>query len=444
MAHTSIETTHHLLASVRRRKAALVALIALTALLPPLFIQFNEPSAELTVYKVLAKCGSLSGTVLLVWQFLLGYRGVVSRVVVDLIWVVKLHQALGTYGTAFILLHPLFITLYYLRKHSQNLWTLDFSTSFQVFVGLGIVALALLLIITVTSVFLRQKIRYVTWYFTHLASYILLPIVFVHSFAIGMTVRDTALRFGWIGLTIVAAAFYLYRIVARLGLMDKRYEIVTVDTVSRGTSEITMLPVSKRIYPHIGQFVYFRRSRQGRASPYTVSHHDDDSGEIRVAVKAKGKTSTKDRQVAAGDHAFLDGPYGVFTWEALASKRPVVMVAGGIGITAFRRLIRELADAPREPSFLFYGSKHEEEISFREELERMQHVRVVHVVSDQTEFAGEKGFVSVDLIRTYAGEDLARYEFLLCGPPVMIRLLEPQLMEQGVPPEQIHHELFGL
>ena len=82
-------------------------------------------------------------------------------------------------------------------------------------------------------------------------------------------------------------------------------------------------------------------------------------------------------------------------------------------------------------------------IAYRDQLDAFDHVEVVHVISDQADYPGEKGFITIDLIEHYVGRPLAGCEFLICGPPIMTEKLEKQLLQADVPDEQIHHELFG-
>ena len=51
---------------LRGRKIILVVAIVVTSVLPLAFLRLNEPRLDLNVYKVLAKAGSLCGTVLIV------------------------------------------------------------------------------------------------------------------------------------------------------------------------------------------------------------------------------------------------------------------------------------------------------------------------------------------------------------------------------------------
>lgn len=80
---------------------------------------------------------------------------------------------------------------------------------------------------------------------------------------------------------------------------------------------------------------------------------------------------------------------------------------------------------------------------YKHETEALEHVRVIHVLSDEKDYPGETGYITTDLLKKYLAQDLPEYEFLICGPPAMTSKLEASLLEEGVPREQIHHELFS-
>ncbi len=192
--------------------------------------------------------------------------------------------------------------------------------------------------------------------------------------------------------------------------------------------------------PQIGQFVYFRRNRGEAGRPFTVSRFD--RGDLSITVKAQGHYSTAMRSITLNQRVYLDGPYGSFLQQALQGRRPLVMIAGGIGITPFYRLLTDPSDVSRE-MILFYGNRMTDDIIYRDELETIKRIRVVHVISDQEDYPGEKGYITVELLEKYIRHDLKAYDFLLCGPPVMITKVEQSLSDNGIPSEQIHHELFS-
>ena len=108
-------------AKLNRGRAVLIAIIAVTCLLPLAFVTPEDAPLHVNVFKYLAKVGAFVGSVLLIWQFLLGFRGAISSFLPDLNWVVDVHKKLGQFGVPIILLHPVFIALYYAEKEGTNI-----------------------------------------------------------------------------------------------------------------------------------------------------------------------------------------------------------------------------------------------------------------------------------------------------------------------------------
>lgn len=424
------------------RKIILLISIFVTSVFPILFVKFNEPNFRLNIYIFLAKTGSLCGTILILWQFLLGFRQVFGKIIRDLLWVFRVHQVIGKYVLFIILLHPIFITLYYFEEKGINLLVPMADSSFYTYVLTGKVAILLFLVIVLTSIFLRNKLGHTLWYTFHISSYIALPLVLVHSIAIGRTINNTSLGAIWKVLVALTVAFFVFRLLCRLGLLSKEHKVNEVEAVGPGVVKITCSPISSRVEPKLGQFIYFRRGFWGNIRPFTVSHYDNNSGKISVTVKAKGKTTHNLQKIKPSERVYIEGPYGVFSHTALKSNKPIVMVAGGIGITPFVRLFEELAYEPDRELHLFYGNRRKHEIVYKEELENSEHVNTVHVLSDEKVYDLETGYISTELIKKYVG-DLKKYEFLICGPPIMTIKLESALKQEGVRREQIHHELFS-
>lgn len=428
---------------VRSRKIALIVVLAATSLFPLVFVRLDEPTVGLNVYKLLAKAGSLVGSMLIVWQFLLGHRATTSKVVIDLLWILGLHKGIGKYILLLVVLHPVFITIFYVVKGDPNPLLLRMGWPFDGYVLLGMIALAVFLFVVVTSVWLRSQLGFQSWYNMHLSSYLALPLVFIHSFPIGQTIEDTSLSAFWRILLVIVIAFALYRLACRLGLGVRTHTVTLVRNVGVEVTEITARPEGRKVEPALGQFVYFRRGLWRAARPFTVSGYNRQSGELSVTVKAQGATTGDLQTVRQGETVYIDGPYGVFSRHALQSDRPIVMIAGGIGITPFRRLSRELIDQAERELFLFYGNKREAEIIYKEEFETLDRVRVVHVISDDEDYEGQTGLITPELLTKYLHRDLKEHEFLICGPRGMTMNLESGLTEEGVPADQIHHELFS-
>lgn len=426
----------------------LLGLIAVTCMLPMLYVRMDEPSVMLNLYKLLAKAGSIGGTVLLAWQFLMGYRGFTGKALPDLLWVLKVHTYIGRFILFLIALHPVFITLYYLEHGRANPLLLEGETAFRAYVSVGMAAFLIFIFVAVTCVFLKSRLSYTWWYIVHVTAYAALPLLFLHSFSIGQTLESTGLRYFWQGLLAFIAVLYVLRFLNWLGVGLGRYRVTEVEHLGPAMIRITCSVEKRPIEPQTGQFVYFRRGLWSQGRPYTVSQYDRQTGKLSISVKAQGKSSSGLLSIQLGERVFVEGPFGVFMQKAMESQRPLVLIAGGIGITPFYRLLDEHAGKNDREMHLFYGNKCIDEIAYQEEIEEVSDqakpVRVTHVLSEEEQFEGEKGFISIALLKKNLRRDLSEYEYLLCGPPAMIDKLKAELITEGIKPEHIHYELFSV
>lgn len=95
---------------------------------------------------------------------------------------------------------------------------------------------------------------------------------------------------------------------------------------------------------------------------------------------------------------------------------------------------------------LFWANKTERDIAFRAELEEMASdlasLRIVHVLSRQQDWPGERGYVDADLLQRYM--EVRDPQVFLCGPPAMTKGVIRALRELGIPRSRIHYERFTL
>ncbi len=119
--------------------------------------------------------------------------------------------------------------------------------------------------------------------------------------------------------------------------------------------------------------------------------------------------------------------------------RPLALIAGGIGITPFRSMLRYLVDrSERRDITLIYSTFGPDEIAFREDLEQARRdlgVKVVYTLTDPERvppgWGGRVGFVDARLI----AEEVADYGlslFYISGPPAMVKGVKSELRTLGV------------
>ena len=135
---------------------------------------------------------------------------------------------------------------------------------------------------------------------------------------------------------------------------------------------------------------------------------------------------------------------GQFYYEPLRDAKHVMALAGGVGITPFASMAKEVAHGTLDMDLtILFGSVSSDDIALKEELEQLKsdRLRIVHVLSgDEPDWPGERGFLSAELIRKYAEGDCT---FFICGPQVMYRFLHGELDKMGIPARRIRFEVFG-
>lgn len=136
-------------------------------------------------------------------------------------------------------------------------------------------------------------------------------------------------------------------------------------------------------------------------------------------------------------------PFGNFYYEPLRDPKKIVGLAGGSGITPFVSMAKEIAHGTLDADLtVIYGSVKHTDIVCGEELEKAagacERIRLVHVMSDDPEWEGEKGFVTREIIEKYAPGDAA---FFFCGPPAMYDLMVKIMKEMNVPLRRFRHDI---
>lgn len=163
---------------------------------------------------------------------------------------------------------------------------------------------------------------------------------------------------------------------------------------------------------------------------------------LRHTVRAVGGVTGQLTRLRRGDYVGVRGPLGV-PWpvEALSGS-DLVVVAGGIGLAPLRpvlcHVLRHRARYGRVA--LVYGARTPTDVLFRRDLDRLRQrgdLQVELTVDHaDSEWHGDIGLVTRLLPRITL--DPARAAALLCGPEIMMRSAERELVRLGVPDAAIY------
>ena len=158
-------------------------------------------------------------------------------------------------------------------------------------------------------------------------------------------------------------------------------------------------------------------------------------------IKELGDFTRTVGQVKPGTGAYLDGPYGNLSIDG-RTEPGVALIAGGVGLAPLLGILRQmrLTNDPRKVK-LIYGNRSADQIAYRQELGDED---VVYVLSEPPDpWTGETGFVDAALMdRAFTSEDYRSWVFVMCGPGVMMDIVEDHLIARGTPSDRILSERF--
>lgn len=198
-----------------------------------------------------------------------------------------------------------------------------------------------------------------------------------------------------------------------------------------------------------GQFLMVRVAAAGRDEVrcYSISSAPEAPGYLELSVRRQGRVSAALHEtVRAGGTLPIRGPGGAFVYPEEKGV-PLVLHAGGVGITPMISMLRHAAKAePGRPVTLLYTVRTEADVAFRDELallaRRAPGVRVLVTLSRGEPRPGFlTGRMDAERVARYV-PDPAGAIHLICGPASMTASLREGLSRLGVPPERIRFEAF--
>lgn len=365
---------------------------------------------------------------------------------------VNLHRKNGRYVLVFIILHMVFILWSYtlttklpVPKQLLDFW-LHYDDAWQ-----AIIAFFLFVIIALTSIFFSKiKIPYEAWYAIHLMTYVAVLFAFGHQMKLGGDFFQQAFAIYWQCLYVfVFANVCFYRFFRPLFFFSKHQ--FKVAKVVKETDEVTSIYISGNnlaSFPRkAGQFMILRfldKQRFWQAHPFSLSW-GPNNGMLRVSIKDSGDFTHEIHGLKVGTPVFIDGPHGGFTLKN-ATKKKLLFIAGGIGITPIRSLIEESAN--EYDIALLYSNKYVGHIALKGEIDTLSQNNgfpVTYFLTEEKSVPswGKQGRIDAKGIKSSV-PDVKSRDIFLCGPTVFMLAIKEALLSLGVDEKNIHFEEFTL
>lgn len=172
---------------------------------------------------------------------------------------------------------------------------------------------------------------------------------------------------------------------------------------------------------------------------------------IRIGVKFYAPSSSYKKEMLALTEktpVLVTQLAGDFTLPQDKTKK-LVFLAGGIGITPFRSILKYLIDTKEKRDIvLFYSNKTPSEIVYADvcnEAWKQLNIRTIYTVTDiasaPPDWKQEKGRVNADMLKKYVPDYLER-TYYLSGPHAMVTGFESVLSSLAIPKSQIKTDFF--
>jgi ferredoxin-NADP reductase len=180
----------------------------------------------------------------------------------------------------------------------------------------------------------------------------------------------------------------------------------------------------------------------------TVVTSPNERGVLGFATRLRDTAFKKTlAELDVGAEVDVEHPKGDFSLP-METARPYVFIAGGIGITVFRSMLRYIVEEGLSHRVtLVYSNRDRESTAFLDELEAMdrehENISVVFVMTDDPEWEGETRRIDADVLREHLDGELADYVHIAAGPPGMVEAMEGALKGAGVPEEQVLVQRFA-
>ena len=276
----------------------------------------------------------------------------------------KTHKYIGIGVVVLLTLHPLLLFL-----HEYILYSILFMTLAR---WIGLIALIAIWLTSITALYFKLlKMRYEAWKYIHYVNYLVFPFVSIHVF-FNATV-NTATYYLWIIYGICFLGIFFYKVYSVYKLRKNPY---TLAGIRKENNSIRTFEFEGKAIDHLpGQFLYVQFTRKHsslQSNPFTIAS-SPTFDKIMVTMKELGDFTSQAKELQLEDTAYIDAPYGIFSYKLYDSDN-LVFIAGGIGITPFISMLRYMKDKDdvHNNVILIWGNQSEKDLIFQDELEKYE------------------------------------------------------------------------
>ena len=233
-----------------------------------------------------------------------------------------------------------------------------------------------------------------------------------------------------------------------------RAQIKEKREVAKGTLLVTFDLLGEEVDFAPGQYFFVtlpdvgHQDDKGLRRHITVVTSPNEKGVLGFATRMRDSAFKRSLgELRVGAEVEVEPPKGSFALPE-DPLRPLVFVAGGIGITVFRSMLRYIQEEglPYRVT-LVYSNRDRESTAFLDELRELEqevpNLRLVLTMTQDPGWEGETRKIDSQFFVDYLGEDLNEYTFLVAGPPAMTEGMQEALAGAGVKEENVIAERYS-
>ena len=367
----------------------------------------------------------------------------------------KVHLVCGIVALVLVLLHPIVLFL----SDRDFLEYLDPRVNLPRAASLTLVTILAVVLVVLPLVRKRIGPSYEWWRVSHAALAAMVVLIGIgHMNMVGHHIEPIWKRGLWIAITAVAVGMLCHVRLVRPWMLRRRpWRVTKVREEHERTWTLVLEPDGHDgIRFDTGQHAWLTINESPFAlqqHPFTIASSDTNPRRIELTIKALGDFTSTVGGIQPGTRAYLEGPYGA-SWIAGSQTTPLIMIAGGIGITPFASVLRTMHErGVNRPFLLIHGSDTLDKATFHDELHELAAGlggRVINVLESppsdaDSGWSGETGYITRELLERVLDQNhLHNGRFVLCGPGPMLEMVAAALRSLGVRRKQIHLEQFDM
>ncbi len=183
--------------------------------------------------------------------------------------------------------------------------------------------------------------------------------------------------------------------------------------------------------------------------PFTIASSPTRPETWQFVIRSLGDWTPRISLLAPGDPVYVDGPYGQFSHVMLPGTDPILMIAGGIGITPMLSMLRYMADLKDNRKVLLIWSNQNQArrvlpgmiSSLRD---RLPQLKVIEILTRSEPVAGDIRRLTPETLANMLTGFSRKAHAFVCGPPAMVKTVAPALKRIGFSPARVYKETFQL